>query len=81
MTTNVENPNEFVNRRLIDMPTNLDKMLDEARFDTAKRIDAVLEEMEKEPHTEKGKEDSYDIGYLTALRRARAKIKEIFKVD
>ena len=53
----------------------------EAKADTAKQIDAILEEMEKEPHIEEGKEDSYDIGYLTALTRARTKIKEVFKVD
>ena len=62
--------------------TTTEPLSEEAiRADTAKQIDAILEEMEKEPHIEEGKEDSYDIGYLTAFSRARTKIKEVFKVD
>ena len=56
-------------------------MLNEARADTAKRIDALLEEMEKEPPIKERKRNSYDIGYLVALNEARLRIRKIFKVD
>lgn len=56
-------------------------ILTEAQADTAERIDALLEEMEKEPPIEERKRDSYDIGYLVALKEARLRIRKIFKVD
>ena len=59
----------------------LDKMLDEARFGITERIDAILEEMEKEIPIEERKRNSYDIGYVVALKEARLRIRKIFKVD
>ena len=61
-------------------------MLNEAQASKANQIDAILEEMEKRADffykdaTDLANK-TYERGYFDGIHNARAKIKEIFKVD
>ncbi len=49
------------------------------RTKLSKKIINLIKEMEKEPHAEENTEDTYDIGYITALSRAELEIEKLIK--
>lgn len=56
---------------------NIQRIRNEARTDTVKQIEVILEEITKNLKIENGAEEIYFNGFLDAIRMVTAKLREI----
>ena len=76
----VEDDNEEVEAIVgSNMDFSLNAARDSESQEIVKAIIDMLKQMEKEPHAEANTEDTYDIGYITALSRAELEIEKLIK--